>query len=105
MLRDNYAEYDRNKTRGIPREGKTLLQGIVYCGQCGHKMGVQDKGTPRYLCNRLRKISPGDPVCQHLSSDPIDDQVVQWFFDALSVAEIDASQQALQEADAQHDLV
>jgi DNA invertase Pin-like site-specific DNA recombinase len=105
MLHDNYAEYDRNKTRGIPREGKTLLQGIVYCGACGHKMCVQYKGTPAYLCNRLRQISPGDPVCQYLASDPIDDQVVQWFFEALSVADIDASQQALQEADQQHDLV
>ena len=105
MLQDNYAEYDRNKTRGIPREGKTLLQGIVYCGQCGHKMCVQYKGTPKYLCNRLRQISPGDPVCQYLSSDPVDDQVVQWFFDAISMAEIDASQQALQEADKENELV
>jgi len=38
MLQDNYAEYDRNKTRGIPRAGATLLHGLVYCGECGHKM-------------------------------------------------------------------
>ena len=38
---DNYAEYDRNCTRGIARPGKALLQGLVYCGQCGHKMVVQ----------------------------------------------------------------
>ena len=24
MLKDNYAEYDRNQTRGIPRPGKAL---------------------------------------------------------------------------------
>lgn len=105
MLRDNYAEYDRNKTRGVPREGKTLLQGIVYCGECGHKMCVQYKQRPSYICNRQRQISPGDPVCQCLTSDPIDDQVVQWFFEALSVAQIDASQRALQDADKQHDVV
>src|SRR5215210_7340537 len=44
MLRDNYAEYDRNKTRGIPRDGEALLHGLVYCGACGHKMVVQYKG-------------------------------------------------------------
>src|SRR5215471_18672437 len=44
MLRDNHAEYDRNKTRGIPRPGKALLHGLVYCGACGHKMVVQYKG-------------------------------------------------------------
>jgi hypothetical protein len=43
MLRDNYAEYDRNKTRGVPRPGAALLHGIVYCGECGHKMVVQYK--------------------------------------------------------------
>ncbi|WP_231510515.1 hypothetical protein [Fischerella sp. PCC 9605] len=26
QLMDNYAEYDRNKTRGIPRPGAALLQ-------------------------------------------------------------------------------
>src|SRR5712691_940122 len=29
MLMDNYAEYDRNQTRGIPRPGAALLQGLV----------------------------------------------------------------------------
>src|SRR5262249_45575120 len=38
MLRDNHAEYDRNKTRGVPRDGDALLQGLTYCGACGHKM-------------------------------------------------------------------
>ena len=41
MLHDNHAEYDRHKTRGIPRPGKALLHGLVYCGACGHKVVVQ----------------------------------------------------------------
>ena len=50
MVRDNYSEYDRNKSRGVPRPGKALLHGIVYCGECGHKMVVQYKsGGPLYL--------------------------------------------------------
>ena len=55
MLKDNYAEYDRNKTRGVPRLGKALLHGLVYCGECGHKMVVQYKSGTRYLCNYLRQ--------------------------------------------------
>jgi hypothetical protein len=31
MLDDNRAEYTRDRTRGIPREGAALLQGLVYC--------------------------------------------------------------------------
>jgi hypothetical protein len=55
MLKDNYAEYDRNKTRGVPRPGKALLHGLVYCRECGHKMVVQYKSGTHYLCNYLRQ--------------------------------------------------
>lgn len=103
MLRDNYAEYDRNKTRGVPREGAALLHGIMYCGQCGHKLCVEYQRRTLYLCNRLAQHTPGAPVCQSLPADAIDAQVVDWFFDALSVAQIDVAQQALQEADDQHE--
>lgn len=102
MLRDNYSEYDRNKTRGVPRDGKALLQGIVYCGQCGHKMVLQYKGGTQYLCNYLRQ-QHGEPVCQRLYADAIDSHVAQWFFEALSAAEIDLAASALREADQQRD--
>lgn len=94
MLQDNYAEYDRNKSRGIPREGATLLQGIVYCGACGHKMMVQYKSSSRYICNFLRQ-QHGTPVCQYLPADPIDAHVVDAFFEALSPIELDAYAQVM----------
>jgi len=55
LLLDNYAEYDRNTTRGVPRPGAALLHGMVYCGECGHKLVVQYKGGTRYLCHFLRQ--------------------------------------------------
>ena len=99
MLRDNHAEYDRNKTRGVPRDGQALLHGIVYCGECGHKLCVQYKGGTQYLCNHLRQ-QHGEPVCQRLPGTPIDEQIVQWFMEALAPAAIDLSAQTLAEADA-----
>ncbi len=95
MLKDNHAEYDRNKTRGTPRPGKALLHGVVYCGACGHKMVVQYKNGTRYLCNYLRQ-QYGGSVCQYLPADPVDDQVVELFFAALSPVELDAYSQAMQ---------
>jgi len=95
MLRDNYAEYSRNKTRGVPREGAALLHGILYCGECGHKMIVQYKGGTRYLCNYLR-LQRQAPVCQYLAADPVDRQAVQAFFDALAPAELDLYEKAIQ---------
>ncbi|HMB04525.1 MAG TPA: recombinase family protein [Isosphaeraceae bacterium] len=88
MIRDNHSEYDRNKTRGVPRPGKALLHGLVYCGECGHKMVVQYKGGTQYLCNSLRQQTQG-PVCQRLRADPVDDHVVRLFFEALAPAELD----------------
>jgi DNA invertase Pin-like site-specific DNA recombinase len=93
MLRDNYAEYVRNKTRGVPRDGAALLQGIVWCGQCGHKMVVQYKAGNRYVCNHLH-ATRGEPVCQHLPADPIDAEVVAAFFAAVTPAELEAWAQA-----------
>src|SRR3954467_15416290 len=89
MLRDNHAEYVRNRTRGVPRDGAALLQGIVWCGECGHKMAVQYKAATRYICNHLHP--PRDePVCQHLPADPIDAEVVAAFFAAVTPAELEA---------------
>jgi DNA invertase Pin-like site-specific DNA recombinase len=93
-LKDNYAEYDRNKSRGVPRPGSALLHGIVYCGECGHKMVVQYKSGTRYLCNYLRQ-QYGVPVCQNIPGDPIDARVVDAFFQVLSPIELDAYERAL----------
>ena len=94
MLHDNHAEYDRKKTRGIPRPGKALLHGLVYCGACGHKMVVQYKGGTESLCNYLRQ-QYRVPVCQYVPADPVDARVVEAFFAALSPVELDVYTQAM----------
>jgi hypothetical protein len=101
MLRDNHAEYQRNQTRGVPRDGATVLQGIAWCGQCGHKMRVQYSGGNRYVCNFLL-YSQGGPLCQHLPADLIDRSVVAAFFAAVGPAELEAwtrSRDARRQAD------
>jgi len=104
MIQDNYSEYDKNKTRGVPRPGKALLHGLVYCGECGHKMCVQYKGGTRYICNALRQKYQV-PVCQCLSGDPVDDAVVKAFFEALSPVELDVYAQALSAGDREQEQV
>src|SRR6266704_978979 len=94
MLTDHHAEYDRHTTRGIPRPGKALLHGLVYCGECGHKMVVQYKGGTRYLCHYLRQ-QYRTPVCQYIAADPVDTRVVDAFLQALSPVELDVYAQAL----------
>ena len=83
------AEQD---ARGAARR-RGLLQGIVWCGQCGHKMAVQYKAGNRYVCNHLH-ATRGEPVCQHLPADPIDAEVVAAFFAAVTPAELETWAQA-----------
>ena len=93
MLRDNRAEYLRNKSRGIPRDGAALLHGITWCGECGHKMVVRYKGGSQYVCNHPRQ-QHDVPVCQCLRAAPIDAQVAAAFLEAVAPAEIDALSRA-----------
>ncbi len=93
MLRDNHAEYLRRETRGTPRNGAALLQGIAWCGECGHKLVVQYCNGNRYACTYLQHTQ-GAPMCQHLPADPIDARVVEAFFEAVAPAELDAWEQA-----------
>ena len=104
MIRDNHSDYDKNKTRGVPRPGKALLHGLVYCGECGHKMCVQYKRGTRYICNSLRQKYQV-PVCQCLPGDPVDEAVVSAFFAALSPMELDIYEQAQAATDREHGLV
>jgi len=103
MLVENYAAYDRNKSLGVPRDGAALLHGMVYCGECGHKMVVQYKNGTRYLCNYLRQ-QYHVPVCQYIHADPVDEKIVEAFFQALSPVELDvyAAAVATQQATAQN---
>ena len=98
MLRENHSDYIRRQTSGVPRDGKALLQGIVCCGHCGHKMTLQYKGQTRYVCSMLN-AQTRIPSCQNVLADQIDPHVLQWFFEALSVADIDLSARTLAQAD------
>jgi hypothetical protein len=56
-------------------------------------MVVQYKSKNSYLCNHLSRLQ-GDPVCQRLPADPIDERVVAAFFAAVTPAELEAWRRA-----------
>lgn len=96
MLDDNRAEYTRDRTRGVPRAGAALLQGIAYCGESGHKLTVVYRPRAQYRCVELRRRY-GGPLCQTIPADPVDARVVAAFFDALRPAELDLYDRALRD--------
>jgi DNA invertase Pin-like site-specific DNA recombinase len=86
-LRQN-AYGDAEGRRGVAREGTALLQGLVCCGICGRKMGVQhhaarERRSATYIC--YQGYSDGDAhTCQSMASRAVDAGVVQAFLEAVS---------------------
>ena len=85
QMRQNW--HDGDETRGVAREGSALLQGIVYCGICGRKMGVQhraasEKRSSGYICQS--GYEDGDRLCQSMTSRPVDAAVAQAFLESVS---------------------
>jgi DNA invertase Pin-like site-specific DNA recombinase len=100
VLRSNRC---RSEDRGAPRKGAALLQGIVFCGHCGLKMGIQhyatkEKRAPAYACYRAY-THEGKSACQCMSARPIDEAVTKLFLKAVAPAKVDIALRALDEVD------
>jgi DNA invertase Pin-like site-specific DNA recombinase len=91
----------RATTSGAPREGGALLQGIVWCGRCGAKMGVnshavRERRRPSYICDHAY-AQGARHTCQSMTSGPIDTFVVSLFFEALAPARIKIALEAVEQ--------
>ncbi|MFH1314519.1 MAG: recombinase family protein [Candidatus Eisenbacteria bacterium] len=75
-LRAASQAYGHDRRKSPPREGPSLLQGIVWCGICGKRMTLRyhvrrGRLTPDYLCQR-EGIAHGERPCQRISGGGID---------------------------------
>lgn len=88
-LRDNSRQFQRS--RGAPRQGSGLLQGVVVCGRCGCRMPPHDGTTSAaYLCNTRHKRY-GEPIGQSLTMEPIDHAVSAAFLRVIAPAQVEAA--------------
>ena len=95
------AHWYRADQRGAPRKGAALLQGLVFCGRCGRKMGIQhyatrEKRAPAYTCYQAYQTE-GGASCQCMSAHGVDAAVTGLFLQAVSPAKVDIALRALQE--------
>jgi DNA invertase Pin-like site-specific DNA recombinase len=79
----SWEEYERNQRQlqmnssqgpGSPRNGPSLLSGLVICGRCGLRMATtySSQGNRlRYSCSRMAS-DYGEQVCQSLMGDHLD---------------------------------
>ena len=81
---------NRRKAQGMAREGAGLLQGLVSCGHCGHRLQTVYKHTPRYVCRGLVRTTIAPSDCNSVRAPAVDDVVVQAFFEVLQPTQLDA---------------
>jgi hypothetical protein len=103
QLRQNWQ---RDGSRGVAREGTALLQGIVWCGHCGRKMGVQhqatkEKRSPAYLCQLGHQQEGEDTICQSMTAHSVDAAVTQAFLEAVSPLGVEVAVRVLDQAEQQ----
>lgn len=69
-LEQNYNPFPANQ--GAVREGPTLLQGLVWCQHCEHKMRIcYHDGHPYYLCDAGHRRF-GTAICNRASARRVD---------------------------------
>lgn len=93
----NQERLDANRARhdrpGAPRQGASLLAGLLRCGLCGQRMSVRysgAKGRHSYNCSRTTS-SYGDPLCQSLSGPALDELIAGRVLAAVEPAALEAS--------------
>ena len=79
QLLEHAQGHGEDRRRSPPREGPSLLQGMVLCGKCGARMTVryhQRRGSlsPNYLCQR-EGIERGTPICQDVPGANVDEAI------------------------------
>ena len=91
----NLRQLESNTTQGAgaPRNGPSLLSGLIVCGRCGMRMATQYSNNGnglRYNCSRLL-VDYGGDFCQSLAGKPLDELTTKLIFEALKPAALEIS--------------
>jgi len=94
-LAANATAHGRDRAGGPPREGPALLQGIIICGRCGHRMTVRyhhrrGHAFPSYVCQR-DGIANAQPICASIPGADLDRGIGQLLLDTLSPLAVEAA--------------
>ena len=88
---------------GAPRNGPSLLSGILVCGRCGMRMVTQYSNNGeglRYSCMR-RMVDYGEEFCQSLAGKPLDELITRLVFEVLEPASLEISLRVAEDLEAQ----
>ncbi|MGH3493218.1 MAG: recombinase family protein, partial [Sciscionella sp.] len=94
-LAANACAHGRDRAAGPPREGAALLQGLIICGRCGHRMTVRyhhrhGQQLPTYVCQR-DGIDNARPICAAIPGADLDQHIGALLLDTLTPLAVEAA--------------
>src|SRR5262250_2404339 len=95
-----------HQSGGAVREGAALLQGLAVCGHCGRRLAVHYGGrysAPGYHCAGKNIVNGRGEYCLNIGGVQIDAAVAEAFLAALAPAGVEASLQAIEQFEADHE--
>lgn len=101
-LKENAMACGGEHRRTPPREGRALLQGIVMCGKCGHRMTInykyrrQGRVAPVYVCQRSQ-IERGAQNCQYIPGAGVDNAIEARILDSISAFSLEVALEVQEE--------
>jgi DNA invertase Pin-like site-specific DNA recombinase len=101
ILKNNRTNEKENMLPTVAREGLALLQGLLICGCCGHKLTVRYKGNggiyPIYECNWQRREGLETKPCVSVRADRLDQAMEIKLLEAINPAQINIAIEAFEE--------
>jgi len=99
MMVDNISN-STFSSRGAPKRGPALLNGLLRCCRCGRTLMTQYTGTyckvPRYSCHRGH-VDSGEPKCISFGGVPVDEAVSHAVTHVVQPCAIEAAVAAVNE--------
>jgi len=97
-LAENQA---RSGSPGAPRQGPSLLAGLLICGRCGRRMRVSYPGAASRLhSDCARGVSDyAEPLCQTIGGRVLDEFVADQLLAAVEPAALEASLAAIEDVE------
>lgn len=108
----SWEQYERNQRQleantaqalGAPRQGPSLLSGVLICGRCGLRMATQYNNNGRglrYVCSRMA-TDYGEPLCQSLAGTVLDSLISTLVLQALEPSALELSLKLAEDLEAE----
>jgi len=106
-LSESAQAHGQDRRKSPPREGPALLQGLVLCGICGHRMTIRyylrhGELSPCYICQR-EHIEHGVPLCQQIPGQGIDAAVSRLLLETMTPISLEVAMAVQQEITARQE--